>query len=589
MQHLHDAVVRALAAALAERDAGMDAATIEELLEFPSKPELGDVAFPCFQLAKTMRQAPPKIAAELAGAIECEAPLARVEAAGPYLNFYGRPGAMLAALLDDLESGAFDASARTDKPQKVMIEFSQPNTHKVFHVGHLRNVAVGDALTRIHRARGHEVVAANYYGDFGIDVAKCLWGLEEIEHRDPPDSDRCTWLGKVYAAANDALKEAKENAPEEHTRIMARLREILALITAGDPQLAGLYQRTRQWCLDEFAAIYEWLDVHFDHDFFESDLEEAGQKIVDEYLEKGVFVPSQGAIICDLEEEGLGAALVRKTDGTSLYLTWDLHLARVKFDDFGIERSLYVVGSEQSHHFRQLFATLKRMGYERAADCRHVPYELVMLPEGKMSSRAGNVIYFEDLKRGITDAVDEQMRASDGGADRSGWTREQWNETVHKVTLACLRYGMLQVTNTTRVVFDMKAWTNVLGDSGAYLLYSLARISGIFRKAGDVDTPSLAGAAAESSDFGAEAERMLLNHLLLYPRTLAAVVRTCEPSLMATYVYDGAKLFSRFYHDCPVLQAEEPLREARLGLVLAAREVLGRGLRAIGIEPVEEM
>ena len=588
MTHLHEAVLDALTAALTEAGHAPERAQLAGLLEFPQKPELGDVAFPCFQLAKVLRQAPPRIAAQLAETLAVSDPIARVEATGPYLNFFAAPGAVLTTLLSDLADGSFDASLRAETPQRVMIEFSQPNTHKVFHVGHLRNVAVGDALQRVHRVRGHDVVAANYYGDFGIDVAKCLWGLSQRANAAPPERDRCTWLGRIYVEANQRLTEAETNDPEEHRRILGELRTILERILAGDPELSELYRQTRRWCLDEFAEIYAWLDVHFDHDFFESELDEAAQALVDRFLEAGTFVPSQGAVICDLEQEGLGAALVRKSDGTSLYLTWDLYLAQVKFERFEVERSLYVVGSEQSHHFRQLFATLARMGYERAADCRHVPYELVMLPEGKMSSRKGNVVYFEDLRESITAAVEEKMREG-GGADRSDWSEEKWAQTVHRVTLACLRYGMLQVTNTTRVVFDREAWTNLQGNSGAYLLYSLARISGIVRRAEAPGPQELATAAGQAADFGAEAERMLLGHLLLYPRTLAAVERSCDPSLLAGYLYEGAKLFSRFYHDCPVLQAPSPLREARLGLVLATREVLGRGFRAIGLEPVEEM
>ncbi|MCA9573426.1 MAG: arginine--tRNA ligase, partial [Myxococcales bacterium] len=231
-------------------------------------------------------------------------------------------------------------------------------------------------------------------------------------------------------------------------------------------------------------------DVRFDHDFFESQVEHEGQAIVDEQLLKGVFVESQGAIICDLTEEGLGACLVRKGDGASLYMTWDLALARRKFDDFDVERSMYVVGSEQRHHFQQLFATLARMGYERAKDCRHVAYELVMLPSGKMSSRKGTAIPLHVLWDTVRDAIRTRME-SEGRDERAGWDATRWNETVERVVVACLKYGMLHVTNNRRVVFDVEAWTNPEGDTGAYLLYALARIAGIQRKA-EGPVPTLA-------------------------------------------------------------------------------------------------
>jgi arginyl-tRNA synthetase len=587
MSNIRKAITDAVLDALADKTA-IDRDGLESSMTAPPKPEMGDVAVPCFPLAKALRNAPQRIAEELAGKIDGGGLIERVEAMGPYLNVFMRSSAVLEDLVRGLADDSFEASARTADPARVMIEFSQPNTHKVFHVGHLRNVAVGDALQRVFRARGHDVVAANYYGDFGIDVAKCLWWLQHEQTGAPPDEGRCAWLGQAYVAMTAELERLKEDEPDAFAARMAELKAILEGIQSGDPELTELYQRTRQWCLDEFASIYGWLGVDFDTDFFESELEEEGQRIVDEYIEKGVFVPSQGAIICDLEPEKLGAALVRKTDGTSLYLTWDLVLARRKFDDFGIERSLYVVGSEQTYHFQQLFATLGRMGYERAADCRHVSYELVMLPTGKMSSRKGTAIPFHELVRELRGAIEEKMRG-DERSDRSAWSAEQWEETVQRVAVACLRFGMLRATNTTRVVFDLDAWTSLEGETGAYLLYSLARISGIHRKGGRPDPAELLERIAAADEFGAPAERALLNHVLGYPAVLAQVERTCDPSQLATWLFEGARAFSRFYHDHPVLKAEEPLRSARLGLVHATEAVLGAGLRTLGIEPVEEM
>ena len=550
---------------------GEHAGTPDELdaaLTVPPKPEMGDLAFPCFPLAKALRKAPPLIAKELAEQAASMLPrggVARIEAMGPYLNVFSAPEQVLAGLLNELDSGSFFEAAKTDAPARVMIEHSQPNTHKVFHVGHLRNVALGDCLVRVFRERGHKVVAANYYGDYGIDVAKCLWWVTTHPEDKAPETGRGAWLGEAYKSATAALEAAKESGDET---TIAAVRGVLDGIGGADPELRKLYEDTRGWCLDEFAAVYDWLGVTFDHDFFESELEEAGQRIVDEYLEKGTFVPSQGAIICDLEQEKLGAALVRKSDGTSLYLTWDLVLAREKFDRFDIERSLYVVGSEQSHHFRQLFATLGHMGHVAAvlgALVAHVADELVML-------------------------IEDKMRGEERPA-RADWDEARWDDTVRKIAVASLRYGMLRMSNTTRVIFDIDAWTNPEGDSGAYLLYGLARISGIFRKGGRPAVPDLTAAieAGGASAFGEEAERRLLNHLLAYPRMLADTERDCDPSRLATYLFDGVKEFSRFYHDCPVLKAEPGLKEARLGLVAAAEIVFARCLELLGAEPVEEM
>ncbi|MDF1701225.1 MAG: arginine--tRNA ligase, partial [Planctomycetota bacterium] len=559
------AVLDALTLALG--DDAEAAGDLGALLGAPPKVEMGDLAFPCFPLAKIRRKAPPQIAAELAAAIPAGGPILEVKALGPYVNFFADPAAQLQALHAELADGRVLAACKTDAPRRVMIEFSQPNTPKVFHVGHLRHVVVGDALARIFRARGHDVVAANYYGDFGIDVAKCLYQLRTGAQGQPPAEGRTSWLGEAYVAANAPLsaakakiKEAAEAGDEDakqaaiaaHDALYQPIRAVLTALEEGEPEITALYQETRQWCLDEFADTYTWLDVHFDHDFFESQLEEAGNKVVDDYLDKGVFVESQGAIISDLTEQKLPVCLVRKSDGSSLYMTWDLALARQKFDEFDIEQSLYVVGAEQTLHFQQLFATLGKMGYDRAKDCRHVSYELVMLPEGKMSSRNGTAIPLHELRRRVSEAIRAKMQAEDR-SDRSDWTATQWDDTVEKVALACLKYGMLHVGNNRRVIFDIEDWTNPEGDTGAYLLYSLARIAGIQRKGGDgVD---LSAPLPAGSGFGAETERALLGHLLRFPAEVRRAEETCDPSGLANYVYEGAKHFSRFYAECPVIQA----------------------------------
>jgi arginyl-tRNA synthetase len=575
-----DAVVAALREALGEdADAVGDLAA---LLTHPPKVEMGDLAFPCFPLAKIRRAAPPKIAAELAGAIEAGGEIASVTALGPYVNFFADPVAQLEALREGLADERFFASLGSDEPERVMIEFSQPNTHKVFHVGHLRNIVIGDALARILRARGHDVVAANYYGDFGVDVAKCLWWLRTHPELQPPEEGRAGWLAEAYVAANAALADAEGEAREKLT---AEVREVLRGMEEEGSEIRALYRETRQWCLDEFASIYDHLDVHFDHDFFESELEAAGNAVVDEFLAKGVFVESQGAIISDLEDAGLPVALVRKSDGASLYLTWDLALAKRKFDEFGVQKSLYVVGADQTLHFQQLFATLERMGYQRAKDCRHVSYELVMLPGGKMSTRLGHAVFLSDLLRTVLEAIEAKMRAEER-SERDAWTDEQWRATAETIAIACLKYGMLHVGNSRKVIFDIDEWTNPEGDTGAYLLYGLARIAGIRRKAAADVAP---GPLAPDCGFGHEAERELLNHLLTFPKVVARVEASCDPSNLANWIYEGTRCFSRFYQHCPVLKAEPPLRAARLALVECTQAVLERALSLLGIRPVEAM
>ncbi len=584
----HDAIVAALTTVLGDDAPAPD--SLRTLLGVPPKRDMGDVSFPCFSLAKVRKQAPPKIANELVTALAASlpegGPISRVIAAGPYVNFFADAGALLEELRSDVQSGELFRRIKTGQPTRMMVEFSQPNTHKLFHVGHLRNVALGDALVRIFRARGHNVVPVNYYGDFGVDVAKCLWWLRTHPDAKPPaDADRMAWLGKAYAAATAALETAKEEDPKRAAEIEAELRIVLAGMDEPGSEIRALYEETRGWCLDGFKTIYDELDVRFEHDFFESTLEGPGQKIVADYLEKGVFEHSRGAVICDLTEEKLGACLVQKSDGSSLYMTWDLALARAKFESHDIERSIYVVDAGQSHHFRQLFATLKRMGYEHASDCHHVAYELVMLPEGKMSSRKGTATPYHLLRRKVIDAIWAKMNES----TKASMTAEQQEDVAWRVAVACLKFGMLNLGNTKRVLFDLDLWTNPEGATGAYLLYSLARISGILRKA-DADAAALiAEPSSPVEAWGHEKERELLGHLQGYPAVVRRAAKDYDPSCLASYLYDGARAFGHFYAACPVLKAEPALRAKRLQLVALVRRVFIHGLDLLGIQPVDAM
>lgn len=575
---LQKAVVMALRFVL-----GADLDRVGDLSRFladPPNPDMGDLAFGCFALGKLLHREPDQTAIDIAEQIEVGGLIARVEPNGPYVNFFADPAELLAATCQAVETGALRRGFRKYKAPKVMIEYSQPNTHKTFHVGHLRNVALGDALVRIHRARGHEVVAANYYGDFGIDVAKCLWWLDTRVHEDPPEVGRSAWLGAAYTAANEAL-DPKLVAPEVRAQNLAEVRAVLAQMEARAEPVWSRYLETRQWCLDEFKAGYTWLGATFDVDFFESEVEEEASRIVDDCLARGVFERSEGAVICDLTPDVKVPALVRKSDGSSLYMTWDLALAKRKFEDHGVEQSLYVVGSEQRLHFKQLFATLSRMGYERAADCRHVSYELVALPEGKMSSRKGTATPMHELQAAVCAAVERHLEGAGARVPEA-----HHDETVRRIAVACLRYGMLKAGTNKQVVFQLDDWTNLQGDTGAYLLYGLARIRSIFRK-GDVTVDLTADVRTDA--FGAPEERELLNLLAKYPAAVKRAAETCDPSGLATFCYDCVRAFSRFYLACPVLKAEGELRTARLALCAVADRVLTEALGLLGIEAVDAM
>ena len=595
-------------------EAGREALTIAELaaaLAPPPKREMGDYAFPCFKLAKPLRSAPPKIAAELAESLQSRiddgaaAPIASVSLAGPYLNVKLDLGAAADVVLPAwCEGESPTPPARgAEHPQRVMVEYSQPNTHKAFHVGHLRNVCLGDSLVRLYRAAGYEVVAANYLGDVGTHIAKCLWCylyvLTDAE-RQPPAEGRGEWLGQVYARAADALaalesaaKEGDAKAEAELADARAKMTEILRGIEEREPEMTELWQRTRQWSLDEFEEIYQWCGVHFDRIFYESEVDQPGLELVEEYLQKGVFHESEGAVgVVNDEIKHMPFFMLRKRDGTGLYSTKDLALARMKFEQYAIDRSIYVVDVRQSDHFKHVFATLKKMGFEQAERCEHVPYEMVELPSGAMSSRKGTVVLFRALREEITAALRDGHFAKYKGE----WSDEEIAEAAHQVALGAIKYGMLDRDVNQKIVFDMPVWLEFEGNTGPYLQYVTARTASILRKAeargkGLSDelwsSPEQRRAAFDALTH--DAERELVFAIAGLPAVAFAAAETSRPAPVCTYLFNLAKSYNRFQSHCNVIDSEGELLQARLLLVKATRAALAWGLDLLGIPAPERM
>jgi len=709
-----------IGALLAEVHASIGLArTPEDLsaqIEIPKDSALGDFAFPCFGLARELRKAPVQIAKDLLEPVSRRVAqsdvLAAVEAAGPYLNFRLDRTLQIAGLIPRILDGSF-LCARPPTGERVMIEYSQPNTHKVFHVGHTRNVALGDALIRLSRWAGHDVVAANYIGDVGTHIAKCLWYFRDFFQRgggQVPVTNRGEFLGSLYTEADRLLDlstltraphlnvvtarvlemephpkepgwqvvrvdpgggeekqvvcggtgfaegdlvayarvgakigkrrvdvldkqgvrseglicseaeistgtdqnrihvfdpafapaepgapgvpivdlfpregalEAGRSVSEEYRLRQQGVRDVLSGLERGDPELTALWRETRQWSLDEFDAIYEWLEVGFDHVFYESEVGEEGKRIVLEELEKGHLTRSDGAVGADLSAFKLPFFLLLKSDGTGLYSTKDLALAREKFERFGIQRSVYVVDVSQELHFQQVFKTLELFGYEQARNCHHLAYGMVVLPDGKMSSRKGNVIAFSELRERLIRRVREKHLDELAGE----WSEEQISEAARKVAIATIKYGMLNQDQRKNIVFDLEDWTDMAGNTGPYLMMAYTRTRSILREIDGYDLDRV-----DWSCLTHEREAELVRALMRFPEVLLEAARGYQPQLVCVYLYALSKDFSRFYHDCSVKHAgDEALRTARAALVDATGRVIGKGLELLGIRTAERM
>ncbi len=561
-------------------------AEVFKSIEQPPEPTMGDYALPCFKFAKALKKNPNQLAIDLKNALESaqNSWISKIELKGAFLNIFTNQSKtatyVLPSILKDQHSNIIKNHSGNDKT-KVMIEFSQPNTHKEFHVGHGRNVCLGDSLCRLFTYSGYKVIAANYIGDEGAHIAKCLWGVEKFKGEPLNDkiSNKAEWLGQRYVEANNLLKDA---TPENKEAYQKEISTILKSIESKSGKYYETWKTTRQYCLEDFDNVYKWLDVHFNHFFYESEVSEPSQKIVEEYNQKGLFVESQGAIGFDMSDKKLGFFMARKSDGTTLYITKDLALAKVKFNDFDIDRSIYVVGSEQNLHFKQLFYALEKMGFKQASQCYHLSYGMVVRPDGKMSSRAGNSFTFLQLIQLVTAEIEIYLEKY-----KSEWTPEQINHTSHLLAVGAIKYGMLQADPNKEIVFDPKEWVSFEGNSGPYLMYSYARTQSIISKARD---QNLKASLENLHLLNHESEKELMRSLYDFNRTVLFATENYRPSTLATHLFFMCKSYNRFYAELSVLKAESnELITARLALLEAFAKTLKQGLFLLGITPPEKM
>ncbi len=537
------------------------------------KPEMGDFAFPVFSLAKEQGRNPSELAEEIFGKLTlAQNPLIdKVAAFGPYVNFFLNTSALAKLVLTEVATKQANFGALSVGAGKsVMIEYPSNNTHKEFHIGHLRNVCIGNTLVQLYRKSGYTVVPVNYLNDFGSHVAKCLWGVLTLYGGNIPDTNRQKWLGDVYAEASSAVKDNDEYKKE--------VSAIQQKLEAGESEITKLFQQTRDWSIEKFNELFSELGVQHETTFFESNIKAAGQQTVDELLQKGIAeVGEGGAIIIDLKKENLDIALLRKSDGTGLYLTSDIPLAKEKFETYNVDESIVITGIEQNFYFKQLYKILEILGFNKKFT--HIGYGLVTKPEGKMSSRLGNVVLYEDLRDEI---LDKMYRESE--ERHPDWDQDVLISTVKKLTQAALKFTLQKHEAAKNIVFDLKDATSFEGYTGPYVLYVVARINSLLRKAGTRD---------EIIDFSLLEqfeEKKVLLLIAEYEGVIQKALENYNPSVIAKYCFDLAQAFNEFYNKHDILKAEQSaLVGARLELCESVKIVLTDALSLLTIQTVDEM
>ena len=556
-----------IASELAKVIEGLDQETILNLLEQPKSSDLGDIAFPAFSLAKIERKAPQAIAADIAEKIDASH-FEKVVATGPYVNFFLDKSKISDQVIKSvIEAGADYGQQDEGHGQNITIDLSSPNIAKPFSVGHLRSTVIGDALSNIFRKMGYNTIKINHLGDWGkqfglLMVAYKKWGSKEAVEANPIDE-----LLKLYVRINAEIENDPE-LDEEGRKWFKKLED-------GDPEATELWQWFRDESLVEFNRIYKLLGVEFDSlngEAFYNDKMDEGVQILEE---KGLLKESKGASIVELDDVNLPPAMIKKSDGATLYITRDIATAIYRARTYNFVKNIYAVGQEQSNHFRQLKAVLKKMGFEWSDDMIHVDFGLVTKNRQKLSTRKGNIILLEPT-------LQEAISRAKAQIEEKNPELENKEEVAHAVGVGAVKFYDLKTDRRNGYDFDLEAMVSFEGETGPYVQYAYARIQSILRKANF--TPSADATYSLSDPESWEIIKLLQD----FARVVKRAAENYDPSLIAKYAINLAQAFNKYYAHTRILD-ESPERDSRLALSYSTAVVLREALRLLGVEAPEKM
>ena len=556
-----------IASELAKVIEGLDQETILNLLEQPKSSDLGDIAFPAFSLAKIERKAPQAIAADIAEKIDASH-FEKVVATGPYVNFFLDKSQISDQVIKAvIQAGAAYGQQEEGQGANVTIDLSSPNIAKPFSVGHLRSTVIGDALSNIFRKMGYNTIKINHLGDWGkqfglLMVAYKKWGSKEAVEANPIDE-----LLKLYVRINAEIEN--DPALDEEGRLWFKKLE------DGDPEATELWQWFRDESLVEFNRIYKLLGVEFDslngEAFYNDKMDEAVQILE----EKGLLKESKGASIVELDDVNLPPAMIKKSDGATLYITRDIATAIYRARTYNFVKNIYAVGQEQSNHFRQLKAVLKKMGFEWSDDMIHVDFGLVTKNRQKLSTRKGNIILLEPT-------LQEAISRAKAQIEEKNPELENKEEVARAVGVGAVKFYDLKTDRRNGYDFDLEAMVSFEGETGPYVQYAYARIQSILRKANF--TPSADATYSLSDPESWEIIKLLQD----FSRVVKRAAENYDPSLIAKYAINLAQAFNKYYAHTRILD-ESPERDSRLALSYSTAVVLKEALRLLGVDAPEKM
>lgn len=556
-------------AELIKTEVDMDLKTIEKLIEIPPKPEMGDFAFPCFQLAKTFRKAPNMIAEELKEKLDKEG-FEKIESLGPYLNFFVDKGTFTKNTIEKiLSEGDSYGSSNIGEGKTVCVEYSSPNIAKPFHVGHLFTTAIGNSLYKLFNKEGYTVEGINHLGDWGTQFGKLISAYKRWGNEEALEKDAIAELLRIYVKFHDEAE--KDPSLEDEGRAYFKALE------DGDKEAEALWERFRNLSLKEFERVYDVFNVKFDSYAGEAFYNDKMDVVVNELRDKGLLVESNGAQVVMLDEYNMPPCIVLKADGASIYATRDLAAAMYRKNKYDFDKCIYVVGTPQALHFKQVFKVLELAGHEWANDCVHVGFGLVKFADRKLSTRKGEVILLDDL---IRESVDKTLEV----INEKNPNLENKEEVAKKIGVGAVVFTYLKNSREKDIVFDWKEMLSFEGETGPYVQYSYARANSILTRAGEVNE------APDFTKLNSKEEFELVKTLENFNKNIHLAIEKLEPSVVTRYVIEVAKTFNKFYNNHSVLNLEDKsLMAARLSLVKSTCQVIKNGLELIGIEVVEKM
>lgn len=549
---------------------GADAAELCEWLETPPNPDMGDVAFPCFKLAKTMRKAPNMIAASLAPALGEIDGISRIEPMGGYINFFADKTSFARTTLERvLDEGARYGGSDVGSGKTVCLDYSSINIAKPFHIGHLSTTAIGNALRRIYDHLGYKTVSINHLGDWGTQFGKMILAYKLWGDKETVEKGGVRAMMQLYVRFHDEAE--KDDSLNDSARAWFKR------IEQHDPEAVEIFEWFKAITLKEVGKTYDLLGIKFDSYAGESFYEDKMQPVIDELREKHLLKVDNGASIVDLSEYSMPPCLILRSDGATLYATRDLAAAIYRKNTYDFDKLLYVVAYQQSLHFKQIFKVLELMGKDWVKDCVHVSFGMVSLTDGTLSTRHGRVVFLEDvLNAAIEKTLDVIKEKSPDLEDK---------ETVaRQIGVGAVVWGVVYNGRIKDIVFSWDKALNFDGETGPYAQYTHARCCSVLRKSGGYDRAKI-----DYSALSDEASSALVKAIAEFPTAVSEAAEKYEPYIISRSVINVCSCFNKFYYDNRIMDENEGVRNARLALTDAARNVIKTGLYLVGLEAPEKM